>query len=208
MRFNKPVIVMYLLIPVVQIINPTPIEIRSVQESDFSALKSLGVKTFSLVNKLTTPEEIGKLEKTYDALFDEEQMIFSENPQKMIALVAIKKGAIVGYFSAYPTDQADECYARFFMVDSELQKQGLGKQLLHRFREQVPALKRVVCVTNKKNSGAQKLYEYFGGKKVENPAWSIYLYSMLNKADYVGYEFDGNAIAAFDENKWRQKSLK
>jgi hypothetical protein len=59
-------------------------------------------------------------------------------------------------------------------------------------------LASAVCLTSRKNLKPQKIYEYLGGKKVENPAWLSYLYSNLNPAEFVGYEFDQSALMKFD----------
>jgi len=172
--------------------------IRPVQDSDLELVKALAIKTFSVVNQFTTQEQVDALAKVYDVIIAEEQDYLKKNKDNMVALVAAKEDRIIGYFSAHKTNVNSELYARCFMVDPAYQNRSVGKKLLQQCRAILPAIKKVTCLTNKKNNGAQKLYEYFGAKRIENPDWAHHLYSNLKPSDYVGYEFDQKAISRFD----------
>ncbi len=83
------------------------------------------------------------------------------------------------------------------MVAPALQHLGIGTQLLKQCAAAYPTMKRGVCVTNKTNMHAQKLYEHLGGTKTEKSTWMGYLYKCLNSDNYIGYEFGENALKKF-----------
>ena len=173
------------------------ITIREVQEPDFEIIKELAVKVFSQAYNFTTAEETDVLRKSYNLIITDEANFYKEHGNSMIALVAIYNNNIIGYISANLTTRPGEIYERFLVVDSLLQHQGIGKKLMSYCFKLIPNTKRVVCLTNKKNTNTQKLYEYFGGKKVEHPSWTHYLYKNLNPNEYIGYELDEKAIERF-----------
>lgn len=182
-----------------------PINLREAQESDFEEIYALCVKTFVHAYKFTTKEQVDLLKKTYDLIIPDELDNLKQNYQTMVATVAVHNNKIIAYFSANLTNNTDEIYARFLAVDPDFQHKNIAKNILKCCRDLLPNLKRVVCLTKKQNIAAQKLYEYFLGKRVEDPAWKCYLYKNLNAQDYIGYEFDESAIFAFDK-RWANKN--
>ena len=174
------------------------ITIRNIEENEFDAVKTLATDSFAQAYGFTTQEKIDGLKKVYDVLMVEEIAFFRANHATMISLVAICNDKIIGYFSAHLLDMPLQMYGRFLVIDPEFQRFGVAERLLKCCSEFLPSLKKVVCLTSKKNPVAQKFYEHLGGKKVENPSWMKYLYSNLNTSGYIGYEFDEAALAAFN----------
>lgn len=177
--------------------------IRHLKDGESVTIKDLAVKTFAKLYNFTTQEQVDKLQKTYDLIIPEESDYLNYNSNKMIALVATNKDIIIGYLSVNVTDNSGEVYIRAFFVDPYFQHHGIGNKLLKYCRNLLPEIKRVVCVTNKLNFSAQKLYSNWGGKKVENPSWQKYLYKIFNIEDYIGYEFDEQVLIDFDTKQKR-----
>jgi ribosomal protein S18 acetylase RimI-like enzyme len=171
--------------------------IRETLESDFNAIKVLCINTFIHIYNLTTKEKKDAFQAVYDTLMAEELVYFHTNHQKMISLVAVCNDNIIGFLSANLTDVPHEMYGRSFAIAPAFQHQGVGRRMIMRCIELLPSLKRAICLTSKRNNLTPKIYEHFGGKRVENHSWGRYLYSNLNPSDYVGYEFDETALAAF-----------
>lgn len=171
--------------------------IRELQEHDFEAIENLIMATFAHTYAMNTQEQLAGLKKYCNAIITEEKAIH-QNREKYISLVAICDTKIIGFLSTELIAIPHELYGRIFVVDTFFQGKGIGTLLLKKCRALLPMVNRVVCMTNKKNRNVHKFYEYFGGKKVENPYWSKYLYTYVNSYDYIGYEFDQTAIMAFD----------
>lgn len=190
--------VLFLLISTVCIRSESYI-IREAQETDFEAIEQLAFRTFTATYNITTSQDTLKLKNLCECIIEEELYNFHTNRQNMILLVAVYGEIIIGFFSANRMDNPHELYGRCFVIDTEFQSQGIGKALLKQCRALTPDVTKVVCMTNKKNNGSQKLYAYLGGTKVENPTWLHYLYKRANPADYIYYEFDEKVLQTFDK---------
>ncbi|MDR3646740.1 MAG: GNAT family N-acetyltransferase [Candidatus Babeliales bacterium] len=175
------------------------VNIREIRDHEFDEVRDLGVKIFTYIYNFTTQEQINDLRKSYDSTISEERNDFNSNYENMISLVATCNNQIIGFLSVNLTDKPNEVYGRVFLVHPTFQKCGIGKKLLKRCRQLLPSSKKVVCMTSKKNERAQQLYAHFGGKKIENPYWSKYLYRNLDVSNYTGYEFDEAALLVFDK---------
>src|SRR5476651_289407 len=75
--------------------NGEKVILREVHESDFEAIKELGIHVFSQVYKFTTLEQVTALRRTYDLIIAEEVHNFNNNRKRTIALVAIHDNKII-----------------------------------------------------------------------------------------------------------------
>jgi GNAT superfamily N-acetyltransferase len=180
----------------VNLLPTTAIQVRTVQEEDFEAVKALGLKALILAYNLTDKEQIEALRISYDATLDEDKKQI-QSDKGIIALVAVCRDTVVGYLSANMTKIPFQAYGRTLMVDPSFQHQGVSTLLVKHCMALLPPFISAVCFTSRLNLKAQKFYEYLGGRKVENATWSNYLYSNLNLADFVGYEFGQQTLKKF-----------
>lgn len=173
--------------------------IRTAKNEDYDQILKFSVITFAKEYNYTA-EQIEDLRKICMTTFDEEQNYLKNNTRGMIAFVAAMGDKIVGYLSLNKTDFPNEYYIRLFVVDIDFQKKKIGIKLLKKCREFLGHnLKRIVCLTNKINVNAKEMYLNFGGKKVENPYWTKFLYADRDISNYIGFEFDEDAITKLEQ---------
>lgn len=174
--------------------------IRNANKEDYNQILELSVEAFSKTYNYTKEDQIDELRKVCEEILDEEVDYLKNNSIGMIAFVASINDKIVGYLSLNKTDIANEYYIRGFIVDVNFQKKRIGIKLLKKSREFLGIdFKRAVCLTNKNNINAQEIFLNFGGKKVENPYWSKFLYSNTDISNYIGFEFDEDAIIKLEK---------
>ena len=106
--------------------------------------------------------KVESLDSFLKAAFEDEPIDLN-NPDKHVICAIAKNGEkIVGLITFEPTENPNEVYIRQLAVDPEMQKKGIGQQLMNTVKTSLPTTKKILLATRKVNTPACKFYKKLG----------------------------------------------
>ena len=161
--------------------------IERISEGKLQKEKGLFVKEFATYyRKLnsTIDDERQKLPEITNAAFEDEEKDFKESKSGTYFFRARYKEIVIGYVSLEKTDNEHEVYIRQLVVDSDFERNGIGKALgFDAVFESIPDTNHVVVITRRSNDKALRFYQKLGF--TECP----YMHEGYSSEQFVGLEF-------------------